>query len=440
MEKARIGSGEFIMAIEKVGVYRKYHGSVPRNKTDQPMPKSEWQDKRPFSWAVRWFGSDGKRYSKSFKTRKEAERFAEAKQSEVRVGKADPPCRILLREYYDEHKEFMRGNLAHKTLHMQLATFTLLAESVGWERDLARIGTRDIERFRARRLAMGIAAASANRELRTLKRLFSLAAIRGYIPASGNPCFGVPMLKIGRKRPAYCNPMEFTGIFRAAPDSLWRALLVVLYTTGVRLREALNLTWSDIDFGAGQLHVTRKVAVGFVQAWTPKDHEMRTIPLSQPAIDALTAWQSIAPESCPYVFMESGRWQYYRQQVTDGRWSASADLVNNVLRRFKTLCRRAAVGPYTVHDLRRSCVTNWARRLPIHVVQQLAGHSDINTTQQFYLSVRPEDVAEARAVAGSLLARLPKSEVTDPKLTHSGQKRAFPGRQALSSVTQTTGN
>ena len=258
----------------------------------------------------------------------------------------------------------------------------------------------------------------------------------GWIGVSLIAVSWLPMLKIGRKRPAYCNPTEFTSIFRAAPDSLWRALLVVLYTTGLRLREALNLTWSDIDFGTGQLHVTRKVAAAFVQAWTPKDHEMRTIPLSQPAIDALTAWQSIAPESCPYVFMDRGRWQYYRQQVTDGRWSSRSDLVNNVLRRFKTLCKRAGVGRYTVHDLRRSCITNWARRLPIHVVQQLAGHSDIKTTQQFYLSVRPEDVAEAQSVAAALLAKLPKSEVTDPKLTHSGPKRAFPGRQAFSSVSQ----
>jgi integrase len=244
------------------------------------------------------------------------------------------------------------------------------------------------------------------------------------------------MLKIGRKRPAYCNPSEFASIFAAAGDSLWRALLVVLYTTGLRLREALNLTWSDIDFAAGQLHVTRKVAAGLVQAWTPKDHEARTIPLSQPVIAALTAWQSIAPENCPYAFMERGRWQYYRQQVSEGCWSAKTDLVNNVLRRFKTLCRKAGVGRYTVHDLRRSCITNWARKLPIHVVQQLAGHSDIKTTQQFYLSVRPEDLAEVQNVASSLLAQLPKTEVTDPKLTHSGQKRAFPGKRAFSSVSQ----
>ena len=59
------------MATEEIGVYRKWHGPVPTDKSGNPLPKSEWLRTRPFSWAVRWFGSDGKRYSRSFKSRKE---------------------------------------------------------------------------------------------------------------------------------------------------------------------------------------------------------------------------------------------------------------------------------------------------------------------------------------------------------------------------------
>ena len=74
------------MATEKVGVYRKWYGRIPTDKLGAPLPKSEWPRLRPFSWAVRWFGSDGKRFSKSFRSRREAERYAESKQLEVRVG------------------------------------------------------------------------------------------------------------------------------------------------------------------------------------------------------------------------------------------------------------------------------------------------------------------------------------------------------------------
>ena len=171
-----------------------------------------------------------------------------------------------------------------------------------------------------------------------------------------------------------------------------------------------------------------KWASGYVQAWTPKNQEMRAIPLPGQAIDLLATWQSAAPEGCPYVFMESERWEHYRQLVDARRWRGQ-DLVNNVLRRFHTLCRRAGVGPFTIHDLRRSCITNWAKALAIHVVQQLAGHSDIQTTRQYYLSVQPEDIQKAQAVQASVLGEILAGDPTDPKVTHSGQKRVFPGRQ-----------
>ena len=417
------------MATEKVGVYRKYHGPIPRDKSGKPLPKSEWQRKRAFRWAVRWFGSDGKRHSRSFRTRKEAGKYAERKQVEVREGKLNPPSVISLRDYYKEHERLMEGNLAPKTLGLHMASIELLAETVGWNRQLNRVSVRDIERLRAGRLRTGISPSTGNKELKALRRVFNLAILRGHLSDGTNPCNGIPMLKVGSKRPEYIRPEELHQIYGQAPDSLWRAYLVTLYTTGLRLREAMNLTWQDIDFESNELCVTRKASCGFVQPWTPKNHRLRSIPLPEQAVGLLTAWQSIAPEGCPYVFMECGRWEYYRWRVETGQWRRGQDLVNNVLKRFKTLCRKSGVGPYTIHDVRRSCITNWARRLPMHVVKQLAGHSDIKTTQRYYLSVQLEDVRKARAVQGSLLREIPRSDLTDPKMTHFSQKRVFPGRQ-----------
>ena len=79
-----------------------------------------------------------------------------------------------------------------------------------------------------------------------------------------------------------------------------------------------------------------------------------------------------------------------------GRWNGKSEIVNNVMRDFQVICRRAGVAKCTLHDLRRSALTNWARYLPIHVVQQLAGHSDIATTRKYYLSVQSSDIAFAR--------------------------------------------
>jgi integrase len=85
------------------------------------------------------------------------------------------------------------------------------------------------------------------------------------------------------------------------------------------------------------------------------------------------------------------------------------------------MCARACIESFTLHDLRRSCITNWAQVLPIHVVQRLAGHSDITTTQRYYLAVRESDMERARQFQSEILG----ADLTDPKLTHSAPKRPF---------------
>ncbi|MHC4538803.1 MAG: hypothetical protein ACYS74_03360 [Planctomycetota bacterium] len=46
----------------------------------------------------------------------------------------------------------------------------------------------------------------------------------------------------------------------------------------------------------------------------------------------------------------------------------------------------------------------------IHAVQKLAGHSDIKTTQRYYLAVREGDLEKARQVQSEILG----NDLTDP--------------------------
>jgi integrase len=88
-----------------------------------------------------------------------------------------------------------------------------------------------------------------------------------------------------------------------------------------------------------------------------------------------------------------------------GKWSSTSEVVNNLARDFDVIHRRAGIGKCTLHDLRRAAITNWAQELPIQVVQQLAGHSDISTTRKYYLAVRAEDLASATKLLDNMLAR-----------------------------------
>jgi len=420
------------MATEKVGIYRKYYGPIPTDKSGQPLLRSEWPKKRAFGWAVRWFGSEGKRYSKSFRTRKEADRYAKDIQSKVDKGRIDTPNKITLSAFINEHEKVMKGQVANRTLKDQMRALNIFADYIGRAVWLERIGSRHAESFVANRLAMGRAVPTVNKDIRTLKRIFNLAIEpRGYLSDGANPFRKIRQRKVASKTPVYISSEAFQRLFGAAKNTWWKALIVLAYTTGARKDELLNLTWVDVDFKKNQLRITRKDRSDWVQPWQPKDHEMRIIPIPEKAVNLLMAWQSIAPENCPYVFMEHERWDYYRQQVAQGKWRTGQAMLNNVLRRFQTLCRKAKVGHYCLHDLRRSCITNWARKLPMHVVQKLAGHSDIRTTQQYYLSMQADDIKKVQDVQNELLGKIPGIDMTDPKLTHSAQKRSFPGKPAF---------
>ncbi len=425
------------MATTKVGIYRSYRGPVPLDEAGRPLSKCEWLRKRPFSWVVRWFGSDANRYSKSFENRKEADRFAEAKQSEVRQGRGDPPKHCTLRIFFAEHRQLSKGSMARMTMVMHLGVLRQFASRIGWERDLRTIAPRDIEGFRAWRSEAGLAPATVNKEVRQLKRMFNLAVKRGHLRENSNPCNGIALMKIGQKRPVYMPPGQFESVYGQARGLLMRTKLVVIYTTALRLQEALNLTWDDIDFERAGVHVARRDGDGYVQAWTPKDHERREIPMPKQAMDLLKELKASAPPDCPYVFMNAGRWDYYRNSVDEEQWPAGRHVINNSLRKFKTICTRAKVGEFTLHDLRRSCITNWARNgLPIHVTQKLAGHGDIKTTQEYYLSVQDDDLRAARRMQQKLVKGLSDVSTTDQKLTNSAQTRAFPKRRVFVDGTQ----
>ncbi len=62
-----------------------------------------------------------------------------------------------------------------------------------------------------------------------------------------------------------------------------RAILEVLYSSGLRVSELIGLSLDDVDLGAGRLRVATR------------GHEERVVPVARPAQRALAAW--LAPSA-----------------------------------------------------------------------------------------------------------------------------------------------
>ena len=176
------------------------------------------------------------------------------------------------------------------------------------------------------------------------------------------------------------------------------------------MHEAFALTWDCIDFENGVVVVNNREGTETIPEFSVKDHEKRRIPLPPHTIDLLTQLHAEVSEKVPFVLLTKARFERVQQkwrQVRDrGKPWKNRYLVNNILRNFRSHVKRTSikpVGKLTIHTLRKCAGQNWADYLPMNVVKELMGHSNISTTQEFYLTVDRGREKKAAQVVQKLL-------------------------------------
>jgi len=154
-----------------------------------------------------------------------------------------------------------------------------------------------------------------------------------------------------------------------------RALLEVMYATGLRVSETINLKMAD-------LHLD----LGLIQTIGKGDKE-RIIPIGDVAIDFVERYLKTARPKLatpkrrnPYIFLNNHGGQLTRQGV----W-----------KNLKALVKAAGIEKnVTPHTLRHSFATHILENgADLRVVQELLGHADISTTQ-IYTHITKKRLAE----------------------------------------------
>ena len=141
-----------------------------------------------------------------------------------------------------------------------------------------------------------------------------------------------------------------------------RAMLEVLYSTGLRVSELVNLRLSDLD-----------TKVGCVRCIGKGDKE-RIVPLGRSAQDALSIYlrggrPSLAGDkNSPFLFITRGAKKITRQRVWQMVSAASLSSGRHA----------------SPHMLRHSCATHMVENgADLRTVQTILGHADISTTQVY---------------------------------------------------------
>jgi integrase/recombinase XerD len=223
---------------------------------------------------------------------------------------------------------------------------------------------------------------SVARHLVSVRNFFRFALAEELITV--DPTLNMESPKVRKSLPTYLR-MEDVDRLLAQPDASTpfgardRAIVELLYSTGLRVTELVNLRVSDLEARAGCLR-----CIG-------KGDKERLVPVGRKALTAVEQYLKNArpallerregvPQPVPYLFLN-----HRGQQI--GRIA--------VWRMLGIYGRKAGIrGPLSPHKLRHSFATHLLERgADLRSVQLMLGHADISTTQ-IYTHVIEERLKE----------------------------------------------
>ena len=342
--------------------------------------------------------------------RRKAEMQQREKEANLRAGIVEPESMKLSRLSAD-YQARTRGQIRQSSLREADIAMRELVTIVG-DIDCRNVAYKHGERFLQACLDKGNAVATGNKKVRTLKRIFEVAVLRGLLET--NPWRRLRGGKVPQQEIHVYTEDECHRLIKAArefndPDGVnWQLLIALALSTGARRGELLNLVWPDVDFERQVVKIAPKPDGDRTWLWFIKDAERRTLPLTDEVLAMLLEQHERQPEGSVYVLVPYDRYRFIQQRRKEGRWSEEDGRcpLDNFTRRFGQILRRAAIERGTFHDLRRTCLSCWlSSGLTEYDVMKLAGHSDFGTTNKFYLQVRHDLVERAREASIGFVAR-----------------------------------
>jgi integrase/recombinase XerD len=273
---------------------------------------------------------------------------------------------------------WMERGLSENTLGAYRADLIALSQRLDSKSiNLVRASRADIMEYIAWRVEGGAKPRSTARQLSSFRRFYRYLLREGVV--SQDPTVDIAMPKIGRSLPQSLTEQDVDALL-ASPKVAEplghrdRTMLEVLYATGVRVSELINLKLGQINLNQGVLRIVGK-----------GDRE-RLIPLGDEAQDWIRE------------FIDGPRGEILLERQTEFLFpTRRGDRMTrqafwHIIKRY---AKKAGIikklSPHTVrHAFATHLLNNGA---DLRVVQLLLGHSDVSTTQ-IYTHVARERMKE----------------------------------------------
>ncbi|MEO6752508.1 MAG: site-specific integrase, partial [Chthoniobacteraceae bacterium] len=281
--------------------------------------------------------------------------------------------------------------------------------AIGERRAGANVGsitTLEIERFRDAQIAEGKTASTANLAVKILRAAFAAARRLGL--SLTNPAEGVSLLEQSdtEERIPFTEA-QIVELMSVADDE-WRGMILLGYHSGLRLSDAAQLTWENIDLAARTL-IFRDAKTSRRKKGRKKDTTVSLHPDLVEYLDGLHAGDDPRAPLFPSLH---------------GRKPGSSGGLSNAFNRLMAKAGvRAPMGEEKkgkgrqfkqlgFHALRHTMISNFANAdIPADVRKEIAGHSSDEIHRRY---VHLDLSAQRRALEriGSILPKCPQHRQT----------------------------
>lgn len=262
-----------------------------------------------------------------------------------------------------------------------------------------------IERYKATRLQTGLSPKTINNHLHMLSSCLKIAVEWEVITSVPK----IRPLKVTRQPFDHLTEAECVTLLGHTGTFFWYVIILMALHTGLRRGELLGLEWQDIDLNQSILTVRRTIVRGRVS--TPKSHKIRHVPLTRELKQNLISFQNRSGSMSGPVF-----------SLLEGNL-LHEESMRRAIQRF---CRKAGMRRIGWHVLRHTFASMLVSRgVSIKAVQELMGHSDIQTTMR-YAHLFSWQLHQAVSVLDSSFAYTNKKELRQPGDNHESERGYLP--------------
>ena len=268
---------------------------------------------------------------------------------------------IKLVEKFLRHLEIERGMSAHtlRAYRKDLEEFTAHAQ-----KDAADIEMIDVRGFVAQQIKNGLTKTTAGRRLSTVRSFLKFLTREGYLKV--NPAKLVTTPKAEKHLPKFLSVDDVFSLIEK-PDAVGfihvrdRAILELLYSSGLRVSEVAGLNVEDVNTREGLVKVRGK------------GKKERIVPMGSKAVEAIRGYMTEK-----ILLKKKSKTLFLNKRGTE---LSERGIRRIVVKYARLIGVSGQIGPHTLRHTFASHLLQAGADL--RVIQELLGHASLSTTQKY---------------------------------------------------------